>query len=198
LKSIPTYFIFALILLLFEQCSNEEQVKAKESQSASVKSDSFYFRCLDTLTFRNSFASSYYDKTAKEIDKISKSDPQFSEIHKSPSFASLENLGLIRNNRLILSKYKVIDSFKLTNKEGGIIIANAGYIQNNLDSNRFYRILLRDSLHSCNIDLFENTMNDVKMLIIDFIPGGYQEILVLRKYYIVNGDNYDLNIYTFR
>jgi hypothetical protein len=194
LKRIPTYFIFALILFLFVQCSDEKKVKPKESQPYSIKSGSFSFKFLDTLIFRNSFASPDYDKTADEIYRLSKSNPQLSEIHKSLSIASLENLGIIQDNRLNLSKFKTISNFKLTNENGDIINANAGYIQPDLHKDRFYRISLRSSLDSFNIDFKEHTMEEVKMLIVDFIPGGYQEILVLRKYYIVNGDNYELNI----
>ena len=36
---------------------------------------------------------------------------------------------------------------------------------------------------------------DISYLIVDLIPGGYPEIVVLNEYYIMNGDNSDIYIY---
>lgn len=36
---------------------------------------------------------------------------------------------------------------------------------------------------------------DISYLLLDLIPGGYPEIVVLNEYYIMNGDNSDIYIY---
>lgn len=39
---------------------------------------------------------------------------------------------------------------------------------------------------------------DIKYLLLDIIPGGYKEVIVLNEYYIMNGDNSDLYIYEIK
>ena len=47
-----------------------------------------------------------------------------------------------------------------------------------------------------NLEESYGTLNrDISYLILDLIPGGYPEIVVLNEYYIMNGDNSNIYIY---
>lgn len=42
---------------------------------------------------------------------------------------------------------------------------------------------------------YGNLNRDISYLLLDLIPGGYPEIVVLNEYYFMNGDNSDIYIY---
>jgi hypothetical protein len=39
------------------------------------------------------------------------------------------------------------------------------------------------------------SVQEIKMFVADMIPGGFYEMVVLRNYCIINGDNYIADIY---
>jgi hypothetical protein len=58
------------------------------------------------------------------------------------------------------------------------------------------RLIISDSKFSNSIGIEGSYyMEGIKFMLLDIIPGGYKEIVILNEWYISNGDNSDIIIY---
>ena len=174
LKTLSLLFFFAYLLCALG-CR-------KSSKTVSIKT-------LDSLSFRRSYAS-FQDLSDKELDSLQTTNPNAQFGNNLKVQTKLSELGLINNGLLKLSEFKNLDSFNLKSKSGNIINAYIGYDKPYSSC----QITFRDKSDSAKISL--NVDNpEIQFAFVDFITGDFPEIIVLRNVYIMNGDNYDINIY---
>lgn len=183
-------FLYILLLVFITGCSEKELKITKAGE----------------YVFRRSYAAiQFRDVSDSELDSIEKSNPwpcDFDNLNKSDSLLRLHlyKNGFLDNNfHLKRSKFPetVPLQFTLTNQQKkelqvSIIDRIPGEITNTFNlvlSNKEQRIIYELESH------YGGTSRDISYQIVDLIPGGYPEIVVLNEYYIMNGDNSDIYIY---
>lgn len=123
---------------------------------------------------------SYADYRDAEID------PGVIDANPESDDAMLKKAGLIKNDTLMLSKFSfgkiqrrfndaIIISDTFRNGKFEVKAAKAG----------FEKVIAQDDY-------------PLAVFVGDFIPGGDNELVILKKYYIMNGDNYELTVYSVR
>jgi hypothetical protein len=100
--------------------------------------------------------------------------------------SGLEKAGFIKEGRLLVEKINGYDSI-IRNTDGRIIKLKW--------HKQDYPIKV--TLETANSDSlqFEFEGHFTDYCIADVVPGGYQEIITLNQYYIVNGDNFEVTVY---
>ena len=200
IKNLGFFYIFLLPIICFILgCSENKGKESKSNKTISTLDtvSKLTIIPLDSIVFRNSY-NGPNQLTEKEHDRISNSNPTLSTIDDKISVFLLKALGLVKKHKLILSSFKKINSFVLKNKFGDILNGKADYFQQDSLHDRIYRITINNSSQIAKIDIDGDVLEQVKVALIDFVPGGYKEIAVLKSYYIINGDNYEVIIYKIK
>ena len=156
---------------------------------------SIQIRCVDSLQFRRSFAPLDH-VSQKELEVLEKKYPNPNSNGYGNNILSqdkLNKLGLMRGDTLLLKRFQTIKNFNLKSKSGEVLKAYTGY---NKDHSS-YNIRITYKKNSAAITL-TNDIQEVKFAFVDFIHGGFNEIVILREYHIMNGDNYYIQIYEAR
>ncbi|MFT3796599.1 hypothetical protein [Flavobacterium sp.] len=144
--------------------------------------------CLGELRFRNSYNDQEFSKF--QNDSLEQIGPQLISDKHSKIKSELERIGLIKNDRLKFQKIKwessMVDNEKLT------------------DNYDLYRVFYNSSKACQTLEakvgnyefgyLLKNE-NPLEYYVVDLIPGNFKEIILLEKSYVLNGDNYELQIF---
>lgn len=155
------------------------------------------------LRFRRSYASAQFREVSnKEIDSIQKSNPACYSNHDTILLTKLLQSGVVdKEFRLIRAMFNPSESknFVLTWDDKKI----SCQIARPAESSKYdmYSLTAFNGKKSSEIEIeghYGILNEDIKYLLIDIIPGGYKEIVVLNEYYIIMGDNSDLYIYEIK
>jgi hypothetical protein len=157
------------------------------------------------LLFRRSYAAiQFRDVSDQELDSIEKSNPWPVNSNASQQDSllmfHLQKEGILDGSlHLVRSKFPetVPLQFTLTNQKRkqlhlSITPRVPGEITNT------YNLVLINKKQKIVYELeshYGGTSRDISYLVLDLIPGGYPEIVILNEYYIMNGDNSDIFIY---
>lgn len=144
---------------------------------------------IDSLSFRRSY-DGFENWPEDRKDFLENRDPNGTIGSKLKTKIKLSKNGLIHNDSLKLSYFKNLDSFVLKSNKGDSIKVFSNY----MEGFSKYEIFVTDGSDTSKIQLSVDNP-EIKFALIDFIPGNFPEIIILRNYYIMNGDNYDINIY---
>lgn len=154
--------------------------------------------------FRRSYADiQFREMPSREIDSIRFSNPviewgSFSKI-ESELVVELQLAGVLDYvfdlNR---NKFpdKVNKKFTLTDEDGRPVEVRFLHSSNN--EGHSYDLVITNNKYKAILKLneqYNSLYRDISYLLLDLIPGGYPEIIILNEYYIMNGDNSDLYIY---
>lgn len=178
------------ILLTVISCNNQSpQINQKIKTTEIVYHPTI--KCFDTLLFRKS----YQFMTKRELLLQEKQGPQYIDFDTTAMYRLLEKKNIVKDGCLKIKRFKSriaflynankTDSIKviLPNIPDDGVIMPADYLLQFKKANQI------DSIR------FPGISYGIEYLTADLIPGGFEELLVYRTYYIMNGDNYELYIF---
>lgn len=177
-----------LAMLLFIGCGEKEYKIAKAGE----------------FIFRRSYADiQFRDMSVQELDSIENSNPSLGystmSARDSAILGNLYALGFLDSSyNLIRGKFpdSVQKQFILSGKNGNQV--QGSFIHPDSREPDQYQLVITGKNNKAVFDLEEHygALNrDTSYCLLDLIPGGYPEIVVLNEYYIMNGDNSDIFIY---
>ena len=159
------------------------------------------------FSFRRSYAGLQFweDTDPRKVDSIISSNPaiqrdsfNIKEVELLADLSLSEILDLANN----LKRDKFPDNpkkvFNLIHENGNQLQGKFSVQSQSGKQNDRYLLEISNEKSKAIFNLQESygALNrDISYLIVDLIPGGYPEIVVLNEYYIMNGDNSDIYIY---
>jgi len=156
------------------------------------------------LRFRRSYGDNQFrDMSDKEYEEIRSGNPHPDYFNDSVLMKKFQKTGLINKENGLLRhnfKFSKTKDFQLSANNGKNLlckIARPAYPEHN----DLYIIIATNENELSEIAMeghYGISNEDIKYLLIDIIPGGYKEIIVLNEYYIMNGDNSDIYIYEIK
>lgn len=178
------------IILFLSACVYHSQKKVSFHKAAELR-------------FRRSYAAVQFSEvTEAELDSIEKSNPGSYEQNDTALLLQL------RVNEVLDSNYNLIRSvFQPVVKYDFELTSNMEKIKCRLvpsyDKGKtgIYNLVTDFDGRQSSIEIegHYNAGNaDIKYLLLDVIPGGCKEVVILNEYYIMNGDNSDLYIYEIK
>jgi hypothetical protein len=196
---IPLIFLYLIFLF---SCSSKKDDSKKEQiiPSPLPPVPKIEVRLAGYLGFVRSFSFIQSSTLSeKEINKLydekEKSNPVYEAgIHADSTLKkSFEKLGMVKEEELLLSKFKFAskNKFFLTGNSGAKINI---LIDSKPDSG--YSMTAFAGLDSFKIKI--DYLMEVKYVLIDIIPGGFEEIVVLYEHYLANTEFYDLLVYEIK
>jgi len=195
---IKAYYLASALIILFSGCSQKKGEKKELSKPIVLNEKTTYklsITKLDSLIFRCSVHAPG-PISNKEAYRVEHANPILNSIDETQFGLRLKQIGLVNNYELLLSKFKDSEEFILKNESGNILNGKAYYFRPSSLSNRHFRLLVNNNADSAYLDIDEGiSLARIKMAVVNFTPGGYPEVAILKKYYIMNGYNYDVLIY---
>jgi hypothetical protein len=179
-------FLFALLVIL-AGCSEKK----------------FSIQKVGELRCRRSYAAiRFRDVPDKELDSIENSNPSCYSDHDTILITKLQKFGLLDKEyglTRVMFKPSESKNFELAWGDRKIICQ----IARPADTKKYdvYNLvaIIGNKRSEIEIEGYYTALNeDIKYLLLDIIPGGFKEIVVLNEYYIMNGDNSDLFIYEIK
>ena len=156
--------------------------------------------------FRRSYAAiQFRDVSDNELDSIERSNPGPGLNTDNPKdsllMLHLQKEGILDSAfHLVRSKFPeaVPHQFTLINKNGNQL--QGRFVPRHTpEFTDLYTLTLANKKQEINYELEEHygALNrDISYLLLDLIPGGFREIVILNEFYISNGDNSNIMIYT--
>jgi hypothetical protein len=144
--------------------------------------------------FRKSYADHQY-LNHKQLDSLYKTNPILSNYKESDkkeiTFTNLQKLKIINGNYLVESLFDKdnLKSEKYLDKEK----IQFSYSSNFTESNSI-NLIIKKNKKKTEQKVEFHTENFVGILLVDLDNDKIKEIMILTKYYIMNGDNYNLII----
>ena len=182
---------------MHSNCSSDKN-EAEPLVPKQNKEDNFTIKKIDSLIFRISVHAPG-PISIKESHRIETANPVLLIVDSTQFVKRLKELGLVNGYELQLSKFRTLSEFSLTNQTGDTLNGKSYYFRPDSLYNRTFRISVTNRKDTAYTDIYEGTsLEPIKMTIVDFIPGGFNEIALIKKYYIVNGYNYDIVIYEIK
>lgn len=147
--------------------------------------------CTDTIAFRISFSPDGESVLSSPDDK----EPKISSAERSKWLPNLKREGFVINNHMQLKRFGFTPSqLYNTGKTDSIQVITRPYRADELLP-ADYRIEFKKGRRRISF-VFEGINYEVKFATADIIPGGYPELLVYTYNHIMNGDNFDLYIFS--
>jgi hypothetical protein len=154
--------------------------------------------------FRRSYSEiQFRDISDQELDSIRNSNPRSCDLPFNHTDSLLifqfQKEGILDSSyHLIRSKFpdSVQKQFILTGKNGNQV--QGAFIHPDGREPDRYQLVITGRSNKAVFDLEEHygaSTREISYCLLDLIPGGYPEIVVLNEYYIMNGDNSDIFIY---
>lgn len=190
-------------LLIIVSCSDRiaKETVAKSNAIEKDKARVLSIHKAGELRFRRSYSDRMFrEMSDKEADSIEKSNPRVYETSDSTLLKKIAEFGLVtRNYELIRNKFKFTkkSDFNLTGNDVEDVSCKI-VRPANADTVDLYNLIATSGSYRSEVEIeghYGVLNEDIKFLIYDVIQGGYQELLVLHEYYIMNGDNSDVFIY---
>ena len=195
-----------LFIIIIYSCSGQYKKTPVEKivtiqQTKTQKGISI--RKIGELRFRMSYVVEGKTLNLNQLKKIGEDGRTYYYAGKPDTvlLKKFQELGLVNNkSELLLKKFKSIKNidFDHLNVEFQI---NDPYLEKlsckliRKDSTAYYNLIISDSMIKTQIQVDGFYMADLKFMLLDVMPGGYKEVVILNDYYIMNGDNSDLFIY---
>jgi hypothetical protein len=161
-------------------------------QNSTSTSNHFSIKLLDSVQFRRSYFGRE-NWPVNEDSILSNRNPDLGNDIRPQLKSRLESLGIMYQDSLVLAKFQLLDSFPLVSKTGTKLKAFTS-----LENNIMYLTICKHEKIIVKLELTTDTFTDIKLNLSDFVTGGYEEIIVVKNYYIMNGDNFDIFIYELK
>ncbi len=199
MKGQPKYIflVFVILSVFLLQCARKEKKQKTEEFLTVRTSPPISIVFAGSVGFRRSYADIQFMEDEKEIekylDKQRKSNPASAD-YSSNKFllTQFEKFGIVTGNQLLLHKLKLSskENFSFRDSSGKNINVHFTYSLENGD----HGINIYSGKDSSKVKVDAHYI-DLKYCLLDIIPGGNKEIVVLNEYYIMNGDNFELLVY---
>mgnify|MGYP001355358173 CR=1 FL=1 len=195
-----------LFLLMFGSldCSDFKSQEIAGSILCEIKENAISenpIKKVGELQFRRSYADiQFRDMSDEELESIEKSNPycfgpypdDSALVKRLRSFrVTDEYYGLKR----FLFKTPKSKKFILEDAEHNRLPCAFVHPEDSSNAGRYDLVIPSLNVKYRVVGYYGMLNEDIKFLLVDLIPGGYKEIVVLNEYYIMNGDNSDLFIY---
>lgn len=169
------------------------------SCSVSSQKRKLSIQLVEEVLFRRSYADAQFIDDKKEAERYleeqENSPPQIVPLYDTVLKRRLEALGFVKGSDLLLDSFQSDDSIKTLLLENNLSTpVSAKFEYSDLDS---LRIIIGRGPDSASI-MQPRQFSDMYFAIADIRPGGYKEILFVRKNYFMLGNNFDLAIYEIR
>ena len=192
--------IFCLFFILFS-CSVNNQ-----TQENSSVSDKGYYELVPVDNYE--FRRSYYELDSlseRELDLYMHSNPvshlDFSNSEEHPFYNKLVEHKIILEDQLNLSQVGTLpDQFDYQLSPQQILKVETQLLHESEElSSQAYELIFKDNGEIIFTDTLEfGFPPDVTFLTMDLNKDGKQELLTIFRWYIVNGDNFDLTVYELK
>ena len=152
------------------------------------------------VDFRKSYSHLQFiedeKEAAREEKKVDKSNPSTGDENVALR-EKLDRFGFVKGHDLLLSRFKYSTSAtnKLVDSSGKVLNIKFNRLIN--DDNDYSRMTVYGNIDSASM-IIEAHMMDLKYALLDVIPGGNKEIVILYEWYISNGYNYDFLVYEIK
>lgn len=184
---------FLLSALVFFISCGEENSNSKNKISKSDTINQRLLNIVGELRFRMSYTG-HNQMSERELERLQKGNPSIGVLQDSNLKKIFEEKGFLKNDKLLLSKFQIANTskFELKDQLGNSIIGSL----NDYEKTGHYKVVI----HKANRDdsLIINNLNDLYFKVSDVISGGYEELVLVVKYYISNGDNFDVTVYEIK
>jgi hypothetical protein len=194
------YKLFFAVFIIAMGCKDRKD-QPVPAEPFSLKQDTVKLsvRKVAELRFRRSYATMVdTELTDREWEKIMKAPPTVYHVEDSTSMdvkAMFQKYGFIKGDELLLEKFKydTASVVELKNRSGNIVKAALQYNNNTTGD---FAITVSDTTQTAALKVgYMAGLNGLKFKVLDIIPGGYPEVVLLYEYYIVNGDNFDFLVF---
>lgn len=202
---ILSFFLIVVILHSCTEAKQKSEVDKKNIRPKIINQKNLVIRKVDDLRFRRSYADRQFRKMSDgEYERIKRSNPGGYSNYDTSLLKKFREIGLLdKNYDLFLKKFKSLKIVDFDHQNVSFQIQDS--IQNKLncefrrvDKTSKYTLSVSDGLLNSKIDVDGFYMADLKFMLLDIVPGGYREVVILNDYYIMNGDNSDIFIYEIK
>ena len=193
--------VIGILFLLLLACKNKpaKQIPTNEKQNTSFKnSSSISLRRIGFIAFRRSFADLQFIKDPKEQDaylqREEKANPILSYIDSDSSIVhQMQKSGFVKGDELLLKRFRhqTLSTSKLIDNSGDTITIRFAFLKGRLDA---YQITAFNGSDSASQQTYTFT-EELQYAFLDIVPGGNRELVVLNTYYVMNGYNFDFEVY---
>ena len=200
--------LFVFITLITCGCKEKQMNKPVAQTKPQAKAETpkeISIKKIGELRFRRSYAAiQYREMSDAELESIRRSNPEPDYFNDSILVKKFQTLGLVnKQEELLLKKFKSIKLYDYDHPEAYFTLEDS--IQKKLIAllcRRYaeneFNLWVSDSLLTAEIGVEGFYPEGLKFMLVDVIPGGYKEVVILNNYYIMNGDNSDLLIYEIK
>jgi hypothetical protein len=161
-------------------------------------------RYLGEFISRRSYAKlqtpEFYNKSEKEVDKYleeqENKNPIIIKLSGSNLITHFKRLGLVKKNEFLQNnfKYSKKELFEYADSAGKIYKIKLVRSKTNSPA----MLTVYSATDSIVVDTKKYFFPEFRFAIIDFVPGGNKELVLLDEYHISNGDNFDLIVYEIK
>ncbi len=195
MRSVRVKWLLIACLSIYAFSCQPEQNKQDILSNVEIEAGrAIALRPAGEVQFRRSYANIQFMEDEKEIDEyILEQDrtPPWLVTDRDSLIKPLEKLGFVKNDGILLDKFPAIkkDETSFTYYADH---KNAT-IKRRLEDG-YWKICITTGQDSTSIYFLYN-FYDIKFALLDVIPGGNKEVLILEESYIMNGYNYDIYVY---
>jgi len=195
---VKTFFntgLFIISIVFVFSCSHPKDDKLQPTPVTAIPKTekSVFISLAGELDFRRTFADIQFMDDEKEINRYvarqEKSNPQLMDPANETLRKRFEELGIVKDKDLLLQafKKKTKADFQFDDESGKKI--NVQFKPGEWRDHKPKTI----GPDSCQITFYP--FQDLRYALLDIIPGGNREIVLVNEVYIMNGYNFELMIY---
>jgi len=190
-------------LLISFSCSQRKEKQTEAFLPAKKNEEKTSLTHIGRIEFVRSYSSAYsiHDekKLAKYYEEVKKSNPynvdplQYDSLGLKNKF---QKLGFVSGNELLLKKFKYE-----TKKDFEISVVKEKMIKIHFerkDSVPEWKLVAFAEKDTLQIELLPYYIFQLKYALLDIIPGGYPEVVVLIEDYISNNERYVFEVYEIK
>lgn len=148
---------------------------------------------IDSIAFRQSFATIMFSEQPG-LDSLKSTGATIASHGNSSIEWNLSSLGIIDKDTLVPGNFNPFSDTILKNDKGDVVKLSAY----SMIKDRRYIIQLSEKRRIDSIVLDHLFSPEITIAYKELIPGGFPELVVCQKEYVMNGNNYFLKIYTIR
>lgn len=198
------FFLLAAFLFSCTQNTNQKVNKAENTTvvtPAAAKAITIELKGI--LRTRRSYSNIQFMDNEKEIDaylaKQKKSNPElYVDPYKKDSIwvERFKKLGFIEGYGFLIKKFK-----SKTKDTCNLLLALGEKLQfkfynDSATGNIWFKVFFKKD--SLQINTGATTLQNLDYAFLDIIPGGNKELVFLDDYYVMNGDNFDFQVYEIK
>jgi hypothetical protein len=200
-KIMSRFIVIYCSLFIFYACSHQEKQKV-----VKLKVEKYQYKLVEIDSF--SFRRTYHEHETfegKKLENYMNRNPEPNEIYaysKSHPFEKqLSEIGLFKDGNLNLKEIDTLpDQFTFQVAKNKLFKVKTNYLDDpKMIESPSHILTFMDKKTIVSIDTLEfDWPADVTFIKLDIDQDGSDELLSIYRWYIVNGDNFDIKIYRLK